>query len=202
LGKAVKGWRGGALFEIVFGVLDYWDQTSKGKEGGFGGQAMANAIQTASFGILKTGDKKYVYELLRLGKEMGFDTTALEHVIDINKRDNVLAEVQDKHVAQLESFKKTLDEETNPEVKERQQEYYNDLKMRFATEERLRAEDTNKIFDTYIEDLRATKAGPPQLVSPEKLAATDITQEEANLPFENLWKTATAPKEAISNISS
>ena len=76
-------------------------------------------------------------------------------------------------------------------MKEKQQEYFNDLKIRFATEERLRAEDTNKIFDTYIEDLRATKAGPVQLVSPEKLAATDITQEEANLPFENLWTTAT-----------
>jgi len=63
--------------------------------------------------------------------------------------------------------------------------------MRFAREEKLRAEETNKIFDTYIEDLRAKKAGPVQLVSPEKLAATDITQEEANLPFENLWTTAT-----------
>jgi hypothetical protein len=39
--------------------------------------------------------------------------------------------------------------------------------------------------------LRAKKAGPVQLVSPEKLAATDITQEEADLPFENLWTTAT-----------
>jgi len=103
LGKAVKGWRGGALFEIVFGVLDYWDQTSKGKEGGWGGQAMANAIQTASFGILKTGDKKYVYELLKLGKEMGFDTTALEHVIDINKRDNVLAKVEASNASHLPS---------------------------------------------------------------------------------------------------
>jgi len=190
LSKVVKGWRGGVLFEIIVGVLDYWDQQSKGKEGGWMGQAMTNAIQTASFGILKTGDKKYVYELLKLGKEMGFDTTALEHVIDINKRDNVLAKVQEKHAAQLESFQKALDEETNPEVKEKQQEYFNDLKIRFATEERLRAEETNKIFDTYIEDLRATKAGPVQLVSPEKLAATDITQEEADLPFESLWTTA------------
>ena len=104
--KAVKGWRGGALFEIVFGVLDYWDQQSKGKEGGWGGQAMANAIQTASWGVLKTGDKKYVYELLRLGKEMGFDTTALEHVIDINKRDNVLTKVEASNASHLEAIKK------------------------------------------------------------------------------------------------
>ena len=62
--------------------------------------------------------------------------------------------------------------------------------MRFATEERLRAEETDKIFNTYVEDLRAKKAGPAQLVSPEKLAATEITQEEANLPFKQLWTTA------------
>ena len=191
LSKAVKGWRGGALFEIVFGLLDYWNEESKGKEGGWGGQAMANAIQTASFGILKTGDKKYVYELLRLGKEMGFDTTALEHVIDINKRDNVLAKVEASNVSHLEAIKKKIDETTDPEMKEKLQEIYNERKMKFATNERLRAEETNKIFDTYIGDLRAKKAGPPQLVSPEKLAATDITQEEANVPFENIWTTAT-----------
>ena len=188
--KAVKGWRGGALFEIVFGVLDYWDQQSKGKEGGWGGQAMANAIQTASWGVLKTGDKKYVHELLKLGKEMSFDTTALEHVIDINKRDNVLAKVEASNASHLEAIKKKIDKTTDPEMKEKLQEIYNERKMIFATRERERAEETDKIFDTYLEDLRAKKAGPVQLVSPEKLAATDITQEEADLPFENLWTTA------------
>ena len=190
LGKAVKGWRGGALFEILFGTLDYWNEQSKGKEGGWGGQAMANAIQNATFGMLKTGDKKYVHELLRLGKEMGFDTTALEHVIDINKRDNVLAKVEAKNASHLEAIKKQIDATTDPEKKEELQEIYNERKMIFATRERLRAEETDKIFNTYIEDLRAKKAGPPQLVSPEKLAATGITQEEANLPFEQLWTTA------------
>ena len=190
LGNAVKGWRGGALAEVLFGTLDYWNEQSKGKEGGWGGQAMANAIQNASFGILKTGDKKYVHELLKLGKEMGFDTTALEHVIDINKRDNVLAKKQAENASHLEAIKKKIDRTTDPEMKEKIQEIYNEKKMRFATQDRLRAEETDKIFDTYVEDLRAKKAGPVQLVSPEKLAATDITQKEADLPFENLWTTA------------
>jgi len=189
-GKNLKGWRGGTLFEVLFGTLDYWNEKSKGKEGGWGSQSMATAIQNASFGLLKTGDKKYEHELIKLGKEMGFDTTALEHVIDMNKRDNVLAKVESSHASHLEAIKKKMDETTDPEMKEKLQEIYNERKMKFATEERLRTEDTNKIFDTFVENLRATKAGPPQLVSPEKLAATGITQEEADAPFKNIWTTA------------
>ena len=123
--KNVKGWRGGALFEILFGVLDYWNEQSKGKSKS---QSKWNAIQNITFGILKTGDKKYVHELLKLGKEMGFDTTALEHVIDINKRDNVLAKVEASHASHLEAIQKKIDKTTDPEMKEKLQEIYNERK--------------------------------------------------------------------------
>ena len=42
--------------------------------------------QAATVGIWKSGDKEYEKELLKVGKEMGFDPTALQNMIDINKR--------------------------------------------------------------------------------------------------------------------
>ena len=129
--------------QIPDGTLDYWNEKSKGKSKG---QAKWTALQNASFGLLKTGDKKYEHELIKLGKEMGFDTTALEHVIDMNKRDNVLAKVESSHASHLEAIKKKMDETTDPEMKEKLQEIYNERKMKFATEERLRSGTTAVSF--------------------------------------------------------
>jgi len=185
----------GLWMDAVFAGIDYWNNKGKGYNHE---ESWAMAKQAATAGIWKGGDKEYEKELLKVGKEMGFDPTALQNMIDINKRGIKSEErtaLKNKHLERINENILKAQKRGDTKAAQVYQATYDKVKSKYEEKEEIFNKETDKLFGKYALDLRTTKAGKiypaysryPNL---DKIVRTDITEEEAMSPYRQLQQAA------------
>ena len=189
--------------DAVIAGLDYWNNVDKGYSEGWDGEAWAIAKQTATAGFWKEGDIAYVKELLKIGKEMNFDPTALENTININKKwgeleefrefkNESLGKLNEKIVEAQESGRTDL---AGTPVEEIVRGTYETQKSKYEKKEAAFQEEMDKLISKLGLGLQTTKAGKiypaysryPNL---DKIVETELAEGEIMEPYWQLKETA------------